>query len=233
MNGIVVRFVVAWGLFALASLAPKALHGIVTPGLFEAHPTLPHFIVKSLLVIVAFAGIRLSGLTLAEAGFRRAQTPVHRVRVAATGGGIGALATLAILLSPAEGMREIASFGFVGIVLSVWIYSSLTEEIFVRGWFQSSIDLSGERRRARIVASGLLFGSLHLSLIWKGVDWPTIVIIVAATTALGLYCASLRERHESLLPPIGAHIAFNVGGFAAVIVLNILSVSIYKRPLTH
>lgn len=230
MNGIVFRFAVAWGLFALASLAPKALAGLVPPGLLEAHPTLPHFIVKSLLVMIAFAGIRLSGLTLAEAGFQRARTPVPRARVVATGGGIGALATLAILLSPAEGMREIASFGFVGIVLSVWIYSSLTEEIFVRGWFQSSLDPSVERRRARIVASGLLFGSLHLSLIWKGTDWLTIVVIVAATVALGLYCALLRERHESLLPPIGAHIAFNIGGFAAAIVLNILSVAIFRQP---
>jgi ABC-type dipeptide/oligopeptide/nickel transport system permease component len=80
----------------------------------------------------------------------------------------------------------------------------------------------GENSR-RVLASALLFGSLHLSLLLMGTDALTVVIIVTAATLLGLAAAKYRERHQSVLPSVVTHIGFNVGGFVAGLMINVVS----------
>ncbi len=97
-------------------------------------------------------------------------------------------------------------YRFYQIVLVIWFWSSVTEEVFTRGWLQSSLPAW------RWIVSGLFFGSMHLTVWWAGADLATSAILVAATTLLGLLCGRLRDRHESLTPAIAAHMSFNVGG---------------------
>ena len=134
------------------------------------------------------------------------------------GGAIGATATAIILglrLPPMAGLREL---GFLRLVLIIWFGSTLAEEVFIRGLIQGWMQPMGELHTnagsgaARILASGLLFGAMHLSLFFAGSDTRTAVVIVVATTMLGLTCAWSRERSGSLLGPLTAHLAFNVGG---------------------
>jgi membrane protease YdiL (CAAX protease family) len=177
------------------------------------------------VIAVAFA----RDCTWSDYGFRAPVRKTSWWRVIGVGGLLGALATAAILLTPAHGMTFLRSFGFLGFVLSIWLYSSVTEEIFVRGWFQTVADrgqrlsLAGRSVGGSVLASALLFGALHLSLLWKGSDALTVVIIVAATTLLGLAAARFREQYQSVVPSVVTHIAFNVGGFVAGVVINIVS----------
>ena len=133
--------------------------------------------------------------------------------------------TSAVVLTPARGMQVLfEGYRFVDLVLWIWIWSSVSEEIFTRAWFQT---LAGQSTDARIVeaSSALLFGLMHLSLLAYGVDPLTVLIIVVATTVLGFLAARFRTVTRSIYPSITTHVSFNVGSAVAGIVLTILSLA--------
>jgi membrane protease YdiL (CAAX protease family) len=63
-----------------------------------------------------------------------------------------------------------------------------------------------------LLPSAVLFGSLHLVMLFAGVDRASVAVVVVSTTLLGLLAAWAKAATGSLYPPIAAHVAFNVGG---------------------
>jgi membrane protease YdiL (CAAX protease family) len=131
--------------------------------------------------------------------------------------GLGAAASILVLASGGKGLQvALGPMTLWQLVLVIWIWSSLSEEIFTRGWLQGALHpwrdtmLAGFPLPAAV--SGLVFGAMHLSLFAKGVDAISALVIVLAATTLGLWAGVVRERSGSILPPLAAHIAFNVGG---------------------
>jgi membrane protease YdiL (CAAX protease family) len=229
---IVLHFGVAWLLFLVASAAPGLLGHIGLQPWLDGVPWLRQFIVKTVLVGLAFAAMARDGRPLSSFGFRRSSPWPRRLLLA--GFGLGLLSTLLVIVTPAHGMTALfKGFGVLALVLSIWIYSSVTEEIFTRGWFQSAVSPavdSGEAPDAAVVASALLFGSMHLSLLWMGADLWTVAIIVVATTLLGRAAAVARRRSGSLVPAILVHVLFNVGGFVAGAAYTIQAMARTGKP---
>lgn len=115
-------------------------------------------------------------------------------------------------------MRHLVkSYSVFQIILVVWFWSSLSEEIYCRGWFQSSLPPGP----SRVFWSAALFGSMHTSLFFAGVDIPSVLWIVLSTTALGYACAVVRESSGSWIPAFVRHAAFNAGGLLGGIVYAI------------
>jgi membrane protease YdiL (CAAX protease family) len=135
---------------------------------------------------------------------------------------LGALATASVRLAGGAGIPALKKMGLLGIIGTVWILSSVAEEIFVRGWFQTWVArIRGEDGAAVRWLSASLFSAMHLTLFFRGADPPTARVIVVATFALGYCCAWLRQRSGSLRPAIAAHVAFNIGGLLAGIAIVI------------
>jgi membrane protease YdiL (CAAX protease family) len=113
---------------------------------------------------------------------------------------------------------------FWQIVLVIWLGSSIAEEVFTRGWAQGALERWETVRYGRfslpVLAGAVLFGSMHLPLFAR-LDAITASVLVTATTVLGLYAGTLRERHRGLLPAFAAHICFNVGGLFGGIIYAI------------
>jgi membrane protease YdiL (CAAX protease family) len=118
-----------------------------------------------------------------------------------------------------------------GIVIALSVlYSSFSEEIFTRGFIQSLMGPLTDTRVNLVLAwvsipaitSGLLFGSLHLSVYFGGSDTLTTAIIVFYTTILGIVAGHLFEKYNSLVPAILVHVAANVGGFGAGVIVTII-----------
>lgn len=206
-------FATGWGLFLVTVLAGR----LAEAAGWAADAVSQQVVIKSAMAALAVAAMAWDGRGFADFGFRR---PASGWWGRALGGGLalGAGTTLAVLVSPAQGMTFLRSFGFLQLVAVVWLGSSLAEEIFTRGLIQGWTRDTGDGRplaSAPVLTSGLLFGSMHLSLLTKQVDPWTIAIVVVGTTLLGLVAAVLRRRFDSLIPAIVAHVAFNVGGMAA------------------
>lgn len=232
-----ILFATALILFTIASLAPVGLGAIGMSDQFEAHPTLPHFIVKSLLLIFAVVAVALDqSRGWRDYGFQAATSKVSWGRVIGAGALLGAASVALVFVTPAQGMTGLRNFGLLGMLLSIWFYSSLSEEIFVRGWFQSLVDQDskleiGERSvKTAVLASGLLFGSLHFSLFFKGEDVLTGIIIVVFTSLLGLLAASYRDRYQSLVPAFVTHVAYNVGATFASIIFTVITTIAMGTP---
>ena len=62
---------------------------------------------------------------------------------------------------------------------------------------------------------------MHLSLFFAGVDTPSVLWIVLATTTLGYFCAQVRETSGSWVPAFVRHAGFNIGGLLGGIVYTI------------
>ncbi|MCK4873729.1 MAG: CPBP family intramembrane metalloprotease [Phycisphaerales bacterium] len=193
----------------------------------------PAAMFKALLALVALAVVGvdayvLRGRTAAQYGWRWPRAHwLDYVLAIALGGAAGVAGALLVVLTPAKGMGSVGGMGsLLQIILGVWLWSSITEEIFARSMVQSWMD--DHRRRMvnlgigklsrPVIASGLFFGALHLSIIQADVDALTVVFVVMFTTATGLVAAYYREKTESLLLPVLAHIAANVGGMIGGII---------------
>jgi len=197
-----------WAAFMLAaSIASATVRGSAAYQVY----------LKTLLVFAAFALISVWRKRVPGSyGLRRA-SGVRWRRTVAAGLALGAATSLIILLLGGSGMQAaLGSMKFWQIVLIVWIGSSISEEIFTRGWAQGALDrwrgVAYGGHSVPVIVAALLFGSMHITLIGHGVDIITTVVVVISATLLGLIAGSLRERHGGLAPAILVHICFNIGG---------------------
>ena len=91
-------------------------------------------------------------------------------------------------------------------------------------------EIDAGSHNAAIASSAILFGSMHLSLLWIGADLWTVAIIVACTSLLGWAAAVARHQSGSLIPAILVHVLFNVGGFIAALIYTIVTVTRTGKP---
>lgn len=195
----------------VALLAGRSSAGLV-PSLVPSS-----FVTDTVMLLLALVVIRTRpGFSLADFGFTRGSfrwTPGILLWVLPT----AALAALSLARrQDAEPAGPAAGFSAVQIVLFVWIYASVAEEILTRGLLQTLVAGrrdSGTRHRwlsDSVIVSGLFFGAMHLVLI-SSMGAAAVVPIVLATF-LGIVAARYRESTGSLLPAILVHALFNIGG---------------------
>jgi hypothetical protein len=103
------------------------------------------------------------------------------------------------------------------IVVFVWVYASISEELLTRGLLQtllggnSRVGAGAPRKLSMpVIVSALFFGAMHLVLV-KSMG-PAAVPVILLVVFLGLVAARYRERTGSLLPAIIVHALFNIGG---------------------
>lgn len=223
-----------------AGLAPQGMAGGMAAR---------QIIIKSAMLVISLALMALIARPRRVWGLAAPRAPggwlIGTLVPVAIGGVLGAAATATILgfgFTPMSGLREM---GLLRMIAIVWFGSTIAEEVFVRGliqgWMQpaphasastpgtstsapdhggAASKVAGAGSWGRVLASGLLFGSMHASLFLHN-DARTAATIVMATTLLGLVCAWSRERTGSLVGPLLAHFAFNacgiIGGIAVII----------------
>ena len=102
------------------------------------------------------------------------------------------------------------------LLLFVWIYASICEEVLTRGLLQTLIsNVAGSapavgRFSMPVIVSGLFFGAMHLVLIDS--MGPAAVVPIVLAALLGFLAAWYREATGSLAPAVIVHVPFNVGG---------------------
>jgi membrane protease YdiL (CAAX protease family) len=133
---------------------------------------------------------------------------------------LGVAATVIIVAVGGKGNPISGSLTLPQIILFAWVFSSIIEEIFTRGFLQGHLSsLSG--RYARILSvrielpvliSAAFFACMHFSLLLRGTDLRTFIVIILFTFSLGLLAGYLRAQTKSLLPAIIVHMLANIGG---------------------
>ena len=102
------------------------------------------------------------------------------------------------------------------MIIGIWFWSSVTEEIFSRGMVQSLLqDLTKIRflgLSLPVWISAILFGAGHLTVFKLSSSPFFVMFIVSNATIMGLLAAYYREKSGSIIPAIIVHILANVFG---------------------
>lgn len=131
------------------------------------------------------------------------------------------ISTLQAISSPASAnaTNPVQAVSPIGIIIAIWIYASICEEIFTRGLLQTWLSPLAKYRirmlrkwplSVPVLLSALFFGGMHIVL-WPKLGPATLVVIFLATI-LGLIAGYYREKTGSLLPAILIHAFFDIGG---------------------
>lgn len=189
---------------------------------------------KGSLIIVSIVIWGLLRRNWAQMGWKCPKPGVKKLRWYIIGAvAMGAASVVMILTESKHPL--VAEMSFPQIILTVWLLSSVSEEIFVRGLVQSWITdefvlLPGTPDAGIVVlASPLLFAAMHIPLLWSGAGAIGGGTIVAATFVLGWAAAEIRLRTDSLLHAIGVHIVGNI----AAVPFGIIGVLVYRLIHGH
>ena len=136
------------------------------------------------------------------------------------GVGLGAASALVEAALPGENTIMPGEWPFLQIVALLWLYASVSEEVFMRGLIQSSLSrfrtygftLFGTRISLPVLMSALIFGVMHVAQAAMGVAGYQVLVTVVFAFILGLLAGTYREGTDSLVPAIVVHAFANVGG---------------------
>ena len=132
------------------------------------------------------------------------------------------ITTLQVMGSPAgvspSGPGPGANGSPVAVILTIWIYASICEEIFTRGLLLGWLSpLARHRIRVGnfglsvpVLASALFFAAMHVVL-WPLLG-PVTLLVMFLACILGLIAGHYREKTGSLIPAILVHAFFDIGG---------------------
>jgi uncharacterized protein len=208
---------VVGGLAVSAAVALAALYAGMKAPLPEGSFVPGSFVTHSVMLALSLLIMRfLSRGRLADFGFTRG---TYRFKPAILLWALPtAVLSLLSTLAPGRGGSAEALGGRseLELILFVWIYASVCEEVLTRGLLQTLIsDNRGAGATQAsfglpVVLSGLFFGAMHVGLFDS--MGPDAVIPIVMATLLGLLAARYRQATGSLIPAILVHALFNVGG---------------------
>ena len=97
----------------------------------------------------------------------------------------------------------------IEMILVVWIWSSICEEVLTRGLVQSFMNNHTKIKFIKLSIpvwiSGLFFGAMHLMLLKTDMDLFYVSFIVFNTTVVGVLAAYYREKTKSVYTAIFLH----------------------------
>jgi len=207
----------AWGTLIAAAVALGALYVGQLAGPRQGGFLPGSFLTHSFMLLASVGIIWLwPGRGFADFGFARG-TYRFRPRILLWVLPTAALSLMSMLASTSgEGHSVIEGRTQLQLVVFVWLYASVCEEVLARGLLQSLVAgpdrVLGDRRTFSmpILMSALFFGAMHLVLI--GSMGPAAGVSIVLATLLGYVAARYRASTGSLIPAIMVHALFNVGG---------------------
>lgn len=209
----------AVGIFIIAVVLPKFVVSGIVPKLITT---------QSLELALSLLAIALLGRgCFGDYGFRLPKSEyfstsgLAQLLMPVLGAlGVGMAASIAILILGGSGNPMVKQLSLPQIILFVWIFSSIIEEVFTRGFLQSHLSIGASTERLPVfrvsrptLIAAAFFAAMHLVLFISGIDAVSIIVTLLFTFSLGLLAGHQRERSGSLLPAIGIHMLGNIGGF--------------------
>ncbi len=130
-----------------------------------------------------------------------------------------------------EGVGGPSEWGFLKLVISVWVVASTSEEMLFRGLIQSflaplkhhGVRLLGRRLSLPVTVAAVGLGRSHLGLLRRMAS-PMVALIVVSATVVGFIAGYYREKTGSIVPAIAVHMIFNIiGGGIPMILMTVMS----------
>jgi len=210
---------VALGLVVLVAVTGMVVAFGITPASQEAKPWLGPLIVHSTMLAASLLIMVVLGRgRLQDYGLRLPGEWSWLWRAGGISLAVGVLGSALFRLLPSEGLPDVPGLSLAQIVLLVWVYASVGEEVLVRGLVQGfasplgrhGIALFGIRLSLPVLTGALFFALIHIPALSPGVRPVTMTIFLLFTATAGGIAGWFRERTGSLLPAIVVHMIFNI-----------------------
>ena len=115
---------------------------------------------------------------------------------------------------------SIEDFFGIQIIVGIWIYASIAEEILTRGLVQGYLKPLAERGvihsetriSVPVLVGALFFALMHIAMVTLGVDTVSVIATIVSAFVLGIIAGYYYEKTGSLAPAILVHMLFNVAG---------------------
>jgi len=231
-KSLAITLVTGFLIFIIAVVLPKFFVSIATHKIMVTQ-TLELLLSLLAIFILGKKQFDRYGFCLPRTGKPPLESLIKFLPVAAIALALGTVASLVSLFTGAAGNPVVKELSFPQIILFIWIFSSVIEEIFTRGFIQGHLSASGDNRTFRFLTadisrpaliSAVFFACMHLVLFLSGADLKTTVIIFLFTLCLGLLAGHQRDRTGSLLPAIGVHMLGNIGGMLGGIIYAVYAI---------
>lgn len=205
----------------------------------ESH-FLKQIILKTLIAVFSIVvGYYIFKMPLNNFSLRCNQKKVKQYKYILIAGFLGVLATLTMLVLKLPPMPVTQNLSPLQTIIVVWIFSTIGEEVFCRGFIQGLVkneeqgfSIAGIQLSQAVLASALAFGLMHSTVYFMGGSPYTAITIICFTFLLGLVCGKMREEN-GLRSAIFTHLAFNVGGMLTAMVIKITMVMMHGLPQNH
>jgi len=203
--------VVGGAVITLLGITPESSKAVPWLGPFYMHTTM---LVVSILLMVLLSRVRLAAWGFMWSGISR----LRKVVVWSLGvGTVGAV--IQTTLFPMD-IPVAQQFTFGQIVVFIWIYASICEEVLTRGLIQGYLaplrELGFRVFRIRlslpVMVSALFFSLIHLAAVGDTTSISAVLIFLLFAATLGTMAGYYREQTGSLLPAVAVHMMFNVSG---------------------
>ncbi len=190
------------------------------PDLMKSKPWIGGFINHTtMLVISIIIMLLLSKSKISTYGFKSARN-IQLKPIILLSLSIGIIGALIQSFFPIKQFDSIENFSFIQIVIFIWIYASICEEVLTRGLIQGYLSPLTKYRftvfkvpiSLPVLISALFFASMHLMLLTTGMGIATVFNIILFAFILGIIAGYYREKTGSLITAIIVHMLFNVGG---------------------
>jgi len=208
--GLLVLFMSSFMAIIGSALIPESF------GFFAEIPFLTHsgMLVLSTLIIWFLAKGKLS-----DYGFKK---PINAdtVRIVMLAVCIGIIVALfRSFLAGGWGGSAEDSFS-IQIIIGIWIYASIAEEILTRGLIQGhlkplagkGLTVSDARISVPVFIGALFFALMHFAMVTLGIDIVSVIATVISAFIVGIMAGYYCEKNESLAPAILIHMLFNIAG---------------------
>lgn len=180
-------------------------------GAFIVHTTM---LALSLLLMAIFNKGKL-----AFYGFKLPESPAYS-KIIALGLAGGILSTLVGTLLPGEESSFFADMSFIQVVVFMWIWASVCEEVLMRGLIQGYLhplekkgfSVSNLRISLPVLVAAIIFALIHVNPMILAMGTLRTINVVCFAFILGLIAGYYREKTGSLIPAIAVHALFNIGG---------------------
>ena len=192
-------------------------------------------LIFSMLVIFILNGGKLKGFGFVmPTKFRYGKFTLRVIGISAASFVVGMVVFVIVLnnLFPVESLGG-KTVGFpkgesiLEMILTVWIWSSLCEEVLTRGLLYGTIQHLASKKFLRLSLpvwiSGLFFGYMHMRLLSFGMSFWFVAFIVFNTSVIGLVAAYYREKSGSLFPAFLVHFLANVVGSFPIFINQIIN----------
>ena len=208
------------GLFVLAVGAAVLTLLEISPESPSTTPWLgPLYMHTTMLVMSVLLMLALSKGKIRSYGFRWIRASDLKP-VVMLSFGIGTVGALILALLPSQEAATFEEFTFLQVVVFIWFYASICEEVLTRGLIQGYLApftnhcfrMFKLRLSLPVIVGALFFSLIHIMPLGASLGIYKLLFFLLFAAILGVIAGYYREKTGSLVPAVIVHMMFNISG---------------------